>query len=98
VRDQRRYYDRDYRDYHRWNSNEERQVPELGGKDMKLIVPSTSSRERSREDIGSIVTNIQIETIAANRPVLSPRDNSQDGRSLYDHPARTCPLSPLLVF
>jgi hypothetical protein len=43
-----------------------------GVKDMKLIVASTSSRERSREDIGSIVTNIQIETIAANRPVLSP--------------------------
>jgi hypothetical protein len=69
-----------------------------GLKDMKLIVPSTSSTERSREHIGSIVTNIQIETIAANTPVLSPRDNSQDGRSLYDHPARTCPLSLLLVF
>src|ERR1700719_1976664 len=62
-----------------------------GLKDMKLIVPSTSSTERSREHIGSIVTNIQIETIAANTPVLSPRDNSQDGRSLYDHPARHVP-------
>jgi hypothetical protein len=67
------------------------------GSERRLIVPSTSN-ERSREHIGSIVTNIQIETIAADRPVLSPRDNSQDGRSLYDHPARTCPLSPLLVF
>ena len=69
-----------------------------GVKGMKLIVPSTSSTERSREHIGSIVTNIQIETIAANTPVLSPRDNSQDGRSLYDHPARHVPSVSALVF
>ena len=38
---------------------------------MRLIVPSTNFTERNREHIGSIATNIQMVTIAANSPVLS---------------------------
>lgn len=42
-----------------------------GLKGMRLIVPSTNFAERNREHTGSIATNIQMVTIAANSPVLS---------------------------
>jgi hypothetical protein len=57
-----------------------------GLKGMKRIVPSTASTESNREHTGSIVTNIRIVTIGADLPVLSRRDNSRDGRPLYDYP------------
>jgi hypothetical protein len=68
-----------------------------GLKGMKRIVPSTDSTESNREHTGSIATNIRIVTIVADVPVLFPRrDNSRDGRPLYDYPGieeMACPAA-----
>ena len=76
-RNERRYYDRGYRDYHRWDSREDGRYRSWGTERHEAYRPSTTSIERSREHPGSIATNIRIVTIAVNSPVLSLHDNSR---------------------
>jgi hypothetical protein len=53
-----------------------------GLKDITLIVLSTSFTGSSKEDIGSIDTSIQIETIAANNVKLFHHANSGSRREV----------------
>ena len=63
--EERRYYDRDYKDYHRWDNREDGRYRSWGTERHEAYRPFYKLIESSREHTGSFVTNIRMVTTAA---------------------------------